>query len=111
MIFYELVKPFSLFLIGSVFVIRIQFGIRIHKPDSYRNYSDRNCSAVSFCFSFLASSCTDARNKLAPSLEYLLFKLVHNLGPETRNVKMFHEQEAVTRLFTALNNLQTSGLG
>ena len=66
---------------------------------------------MSFCFSFLASSSTDARNKLAPSLEYLLFKLVHNLGPETRNVKMFHEQEAVTRLFTALNNLQTSGLG
>jgi hypothetical protein len=40
--------------------------------------------------------------------EYLLFKLVHNLGPEKRNVKILHEQEAVTRLFTALQALQAS---
>ncbi len=40
--------------------------------------------------------------------EYLLFKLVHNLGPEKRNVKILHEQEAFTRLFTALQALQAS---
>jgi hypothetical protein len=42
--------------------------------------------------------------------EYLLFKLVHNLGPERRNVRIFHEQDALTRLLTALHNLQASHL-
>ena len=44
------------------------------------------------------------------SVEYLLFKLVNNCGRSKENAKLFNEENALTRIYAALQSLLSSGL-
>lgn len=44
------------------------------------------------------------------TVEYLLFKLVNNSGCSKENAKLFNEEDALTRIYAALQSLLDSGL-